>query len=83
MPHKQFDDTVIRGQQYFSTSGVAKQFRCTEWTVRQWICHGRLKAVKVGGRYFVSKDAVSAMMGCGEQNNKPAQHEMDAGMTPM
>ena len=41
---------------------VRKMFQISKPTLRKWIKSGQLKAVRIGGLYFVKEEDVQALM---------------------
>jgi excisionase family DNA binding protein len=41
---------------------IARRFQVCEHTVLRWIRSGRLRATKIGRRYYITEDEVSRML---------------------
>ena len=55
------------GKEYLKVSEVAKKFGVTPLTVRRWIEKNQLKAVKLGGRWYIEAESLKNL------NAKPKQ----------
>lgn len=52
----------IAGKKFYSTGEAAKLLQMNERTIREWIKTGKLKATKPGRAYFISEDAIRALI---------------------
>jgi len=52
----------IAGKKYYTTGEAAKLLQMNERTIREWIKTGKLKATKPGRSYFISEDAIRALI---------------------
>jgi putative resolvase len=43
---------------FYTTDEVAEMFSVTNYTVRDWIREGKLKAVKINGYWRISRDSL-------------------------
>lgn len=46
------------GVRYYDIPELVKSIGVTKWTIRRWIKAGKLKAHKVGRKYFVSSEGL-------------------------
>ena len=56
------------GVRYYDIPELVKSMGVTKWTIRRWIKAGKLKAHKVGRKYFVSSEGLRELL---EGSTKP------------
>lgn len=50
------------GVRYYDIPELVKSMGVTKWTIRRWIKAGKLKARKVGRKYFVSSEGLRELL---------------------
>ena len=55
-------------ERYYDIPELVKSMGVTKWTIRRWIKAGKLKAHKVGRKYFVSSEGLRELL---EGSTKP------------
>ncbi len=50
------------GVRYYDIPELVKSIGVTKWTIRRWIKAGKLKAHKVGRKYFVSSEGLRDLL---------------------
>lgn len=49
-------------ERYYDIPELVKSMGVTKWTIRRWIKAGKLKAHKVGRKYFVSSEGLRELL---------------------
>jgi len=68
---------VFQGQKYFIVEDLAKILDLTPLTVREYLKKGRIKAVKVGMRWYIAEKNLIAFLGGGRFFDQPDDKIMD------
>ncbi|MBA7653225.1 hypothetical protein ES703_61069 [subsurface metagenome] len=68
---------IFQGQKYFVVEDLVKILNLTPLTVREYLKKGRIKAVKVGMRYYIAEKNLIAFLGGGRFFDQPDDIIMD------
>jgi excisionase family DNA binding protein len=52
----------LDSERYYDIPELVKSMGVTKWTIRRWIKAGKLKAHKVGRKYFVSSEGLRELL---------------------
>lgn len=59
------------GVKYFDVTDISESMKVTAYSVRRWIREGRLRARKVGRKYYVSGEALRQYIESGAPSPSP------------
>lgn len=68
---------IFQGQKYFIVEDLAKILDITPLTVREYLKKGKIKAVKVGMRWYIAEKNLIAFLGGGRFFDQPDNKIMD------
>ncbi|MBA7522140.1 hypothetical protein ES705_14257 [subsurface metagenome] len=68
---------IFQGQKYFVVEDLVKILNLTPLTVREYLKKGRIKAVKVGMRWYIAEKNLIAFLGGGRFFDQPDDIIMD------
>ena len=53
---------IIEGKNYFTLSEIAEKLNCSYLMVQRYVYKGRLEAIKIKGRVYVTEDSYKALL---------------------